>query len=57
MLRYLARQEIDPKPKVRRLLVSALLLGGNVLVEDGRRAGGRLRAHPRLREAQADRAA
>ena len=40
MLRYLARQEIDPKPKVRRLLVSALLLGGNVLVEDGRRVGG-----------------
>ena len=40
MLRYLARNEIDPKPKVRRKLVSALLLGGNVMVEDGRRAGG-----------------
>jgi hypothetical protein len=40
MLRQLMRQEIDPKPEVRRRLVSALLLGGNVLVRKGQKAGG-----------------
>jgi len=53
MLRYLARQEIDPKPKLRRKLVSALLLGGDVMVKKGRRAGGdfeHIRACGRPRE-------
>lgn len=36
----LLRDEIDPKPTVRRLLVSALLLGGNVTVRKGRTTGG-----------------
>lgn len=40
MLRRLVREEIDRSPKQRRLLVSALLLGGNVLVEQGSDRGG-----------------
>ena len=40
MLRQLMREEVDPKPEVRRRLVSALLLGGNVLVRKGQLAGG-----------------
>ena len=40
MLRTLIRREIDRRPKVRRLLVSALLIGGNVLVAKGRASGG-----------------
>jgi Protein of unknown function (DUF3089) len=39
-LRTLAAQEIDPKPAVRRRLVSAILLGGNVLVKKGSDVGG-----------------
>jgi Protein of unknown function (DUF3089) len=40
MLRQLIRQEVDPKPAVRKRVISALLLGGNVLVRKGRSAGG-----------------
>ncbi len=40
MLRKLVTEEIDPKPTVRRQLVSAILLGGNVLVKQGKDAGG-----------------
>jgi hypothetical protein len=40
VLRQLVTEEIDPKPAARRRLVSALLLGGNVLVKKGRDAGG-----------------
>jgi hypothetical protein len=40
MLRELVRREIDGRPKVRRRLVSALLIGGNVLVAKGRATGG-----------------
>jgi hypothetical protein len=40
MLRALIRREIDRRPAVRRRLVSALLIGGNVLVRRGRDAGG-----------------
>ena len=40
MLRQLMRDVIDPKPSVRRQLVSALLLGGNVLVRKGQKVGG-----------------
>ena len=39
-LRQLIREEIDPKPEVRSRLVSALLLGGNVLVRKGQNVGG-----------------
>ncbi len=40
VLRQLIAQRIDPHPKLRRKLVSALLLGGNVTVQKGRGAGG-----------------
>jgi hypothetical protein len=43
MLRRLIAQEIDRRPAVRRRLVSALLIGGNVLVRKGRPDGGDFR--------------
>jgi len=46
-LQELIRNEVEPKRSVRRRLVSALLLGGNVTVRKGRDGGGvfkRLRA-------------
>ena len=36
----LLEQDVDGKPSVRRRLVSALLLGGNLTVAKGRRVGG-----------------
>jgi hypothetical protein len=39
-LRELIAKEVDPKPAVRRKLVSALLLGGDVLVKKGGDSGG-----------------
>jgi pimeloyl-ACP methyl ester carboxylesterase len=52
MLRELVAREIDRKPAVRRRLVSALLIGGNVLVRKGRRAGGDFRNVPGCRRAR-----
>jgi hypothetical protein len=43
VLRKLIREEVDRKPAVRRRLVSALLLGGNVLVKKGSDVGGDFR--------------
>jgi hypothetical protein len=40
ILRRLVRQEIDPRPQVRSLLVSGLLIGGNVRVRRGSDVGG-----------------
>jgi hypothetical protein len=40
MLRGLLRREIESRPDVRRRLISALLLGGNVTVRKGQRIGG-----------------
>ncbi len=40
VLRKLIHDEIDPKASARRLLVSALLLGGNVTVRKGSDVGG-----------------
>jgi hypothetical protein len=40
VLRALIAQDVDPKPAVRQLLVSAILLGGNVVVKRGRDIGG-----------------
>ena len=40
VLRQLVAEEIDAKPKVRRRLISAILLGGIVLVKEGEDAGG-----------------
>ena len=42
MATALLRNTVDPRPAVRRLLVSALLLGGNVVVPAGGRVGGSL---------------
>jgi Protein of unknown function (DUF3089) len=44
ILRQLIKAEIEPRGKVRRRLVSALLFGGNVLVESGRDSGGDFRS-------------
>ncbi len=40
VLRQLISSEIDPHPAMRRLLVSAVLLGGNVTVRQGSDVGG-----------------
>ncbi|HUO73119.1 MAG TPA: DUF3089 domain-containing protein [Solirubrobacteraceae bacterium] len=40
LLIALLRREVDPKPALRRRMVSALLLGGNVTVARGKRTGG-----------------
>lgn len=40
MLRRLIAEEVDPDPEMRRLLVSALLIGGNVTVAAGQDVGG-----------------
>jgi Protein of unknown function (DUF3089) len=52
MLRALVRREIDRRPTVRRRLVSALLIGGNVFVRKGRPAGGDFRNVPACRSAR-----
>ena len=43
VLRRLLRTEIDPRPELRKRLVSAVLLGGNVLVKQGKDVGGDFR--------------
>lgn len=40
VLTKLVQQEIDPNPTLRKRMVSAILLGGNVLVKEGQRTGG-----------------
>ena len=40
MLRALIRREIDPKPKLRRRLVSAIIPGANATVKKGKLKGG-----------------
>lgn len=49
VLRQLVAEEIDPKPKVRQQLISAVLLGGNILVKQGRDAGGDFKKVPACR--------
>lgn len=44
VLRRLLEREIDPKPAERRRLVSAVLLGGNVVVRAGSDRGGDFRS-------------
>ena len=39
-LTKLVSEQIDPKPRLRRKLLSAILLGGNVQVANGRKIGG-----------------
>jgi hypothetical protein len=40
LLRQLLREEIDSKPKLRKKMISAVLLGGNVTVKKGKDVGG-----------------
>jgi len=51
MLTQLIASEIDPNPDVRRLLVSALLIGGNVTVATGQDVGGDFQNIPACRSA------
>jgi hypothetical protein len=46
VLEQLIAQEIDPNPALRKRLVSAILLGGNVLVKRGRAVGGTFKHIP-----------
>jgi hypothetical protein len=52
VLRELVRREIDRAPKVRRRLISAVLLGGNVTVRKGRDRGGDFRKIKACRSAK-----
>jgi hypothetical protein len=40
VLRQLIAKQVDSKPAVRKLLISAILMGGNVLVKNGSDVGG-----------------
>ncbi len=51
VLRQLIKQDLDPKPAVRKLLVSAILLGGNVVVKRGSGIGGDFKHIPACRSA------
>ncbi len=46
MLINLLRTQVDPSPKLRKRLVSAIILGGNVQVATGRKVGGSFRHIP-----------
>src|SRR3954447_8146006 len=50
MLRTLLTKVIDKHPSQRRRMVSAILLGGNVLVKKGKDAGGDFRHIPACRD-------
>ncbi len=52
VLRSLIAKDVDPKPAVRQRLVSAILLGGNVLVKKGRDIGGDFKHIPACHSAQ-----
>jgi pimeloyl-ACP methyl ester carboxylesterase len=52
VLRELVHQVIDPRKKVRRLLISAILLGGNVTVPEGGTVGGDFKHVPACRRAK-----
>ncbi len=50
-LRKLVREQVDNKPAVRRRLISAILLGGDVTVKKGKAAGGDFKHVPACRSA------
>ncbi len=52
VLRELIHQVVDPRAKVRKLLVSAILLGGNVTVRTGGNVGGDFKHIPGCRRAR-----
>ena len=49
MLTQLLRSEIEPRRAIRKRLVSAILLGGNVTVRQGSKVGGSFRRTPPCR--------
>jgi hypothetical protein len=49
VLRALIAKEVDPKPAVRKLLLSAILMGGNVTVKAGTGIGGDFKHIPACR--------
>ena len=51
VLKALIARDVDAKPAVRRRLLSAILLGGNVLVKRGRGIGGDFKHVPACRSA------
>lgn len=51
VLEQLIAKDIDAKPSVRKRLVSAILLGGNVLVRRGKKVGGSFKHIPACRTA------
>lgn len=51
LLRKLIASQVDPRPAVRHLLVSALLMGGNVMVKAGSDVGGDFHHIPACRAA------
>jgi len=51
VLEQLIAKDIDSKPAVRKRLLSAILLGGNVLVKRGHQAGGTFKHIPACRSA------
>ena len=54
MLIRLLRAQVDPSPSLRKRMVSAIILGGNVQVPVGRDVGGSFRHIPTCRSAIAD---
>jgi Protein of unknown function (DUF3089) len=52
VLRELVHQAIDPKKKVRKHLISAILLGGNVTVPEGGTVGGDFKHIPACHRAK-----
>jgi pimeloyl-ACP methyl ester carboxylesterase len=52
VLRELIAKDVDPKPAVRRRLVSAILMGGNVLVKRGSGIGGDFKHIPACKSAR-----
>jgi hypothetical protein len=51
VLRALIARDVDPKPAIRKRLVSAILLGGNVVVKRGSGVGGDFKHIPACRSA------
>ncbi len=51
VLRALIAKDVDPKPALRKRMLSAILLGGNVLVKRGRGIGGDFKHVPACRSA------
>jgi DUF3089 family protein len=50
-LKQLIKEQIDPNPALRKQLVSAILLGGNVLVPEGKLVGGSFQTVPACQSA------